>query len=314
MPIDIKCPKCNRKFRVADKFAGKRIKCPKCQGAIGISATDQPKAEEKTPPPRAVEKKPAKKAAAAEQWYMQTDDGEEFGPISREELDEWIAEGRINGACQVLQEGWDQWQWAEDVFPEIAESGEEEEAAEESPFDGISPPASSGEINPFESPQSSGSGIVTEPAAAQTTGEAVTAGSLRALRDTKPWVTFLAILGFVVGGLGALGALILLAVMTAAAGARGVVSGLAFLLGPSVSLLLSYYLFSYGQRIYVYLRSNQPRDLESALVAQKSFWKLAGIVVMVTLVLYLLFGLLIFVLLGQAATAIQSMPGGQPGF
>ena len=36
MPISVTCPKCKAPFRLADQFAGKKVKCQKCQGAIDV--------------------------------------------------------------------------------------------------------------------------------------------------------------------------------------------------------------------------------------------------------------------------------------
>jgi len=53
---------------------------------------------------------------------MQLEDGSEFGPISRTELDEWFREDRITQDCQLLKEGSSQWQWASDIYPSLAQT------------------------------------------------------------------------------------------------------------------------------------------------------------------------------------------------
>ncbi len=60
------------------------------------------------------------------EWHVQTDDGEEYGPVTKTELEEWVADGRLDQTCQVIHEDWDQWKWAEEVFPELAEAAEPE--------------------------------------------------------------------------------------------------------------------------------------------------------------------------------------------
>src|SRR4030042_1009249 len=119
VPIEIKCPQCKRAFRVPDKYGGKRVKCPKCQAAIAVPAASLPSVGHgDTPPneraagksgPRAPapqEKTPGKRAAAIklspQMWYLQAEDGEQYGPVAKEELDGWIAEGRIDASCQLL--------------------------------------------------------------------------------------------------------------------------------------------------------------------------------------------------------------------
>ena len=58
-----------------------------------------------------------------------------------------------------------------------------------------------------------------------------------------------------------------------------------YLVYAALYLAGSYFLFVYGLRIGSFQRSNSFADLESALVAQKSFWKLVGIVIVVGFVL-----------------------------
>ena len=132
MPIEIRCQKCGQKLRAPDKLAGKQVKCPKCAAAIRVEAPAEaatgPKAEK------------SKSDSPPDQWYMQTDDGESYGPIPKSELDEWVKEGRIDSTCQVLREGWEQWKWAEEVYPEVAESAETGEVAPQAQADPFAPP------------------------------------------------------------------------------------------------------------------------------------------------------------------------------
>ena len=43
MAIDCRCPSCGANFRVAEKHAGHRIKCPKCAGLIVVPDADASK-------------------------------------------------------------------------------------------------------------------------------------------------------------------------------------------------------------------------------------------------------------------------------
>ncbi|MEQ8786705.1 MAG: NINE protein [Pirellulaceae bacterium] len=114
MPIEVTCPECNKRLRVPDKTAGKKIKCPKCAGVIAV------------PDPLAVDplaqdasSSDLEAGMGADSWFLKTDDGDDYGPVSRSELDEWASEGRLNADCQVLQEGSEQWQWATDLYPDL---------------------------------------------------------------------------------------------------------------------------------------------------------------------------------------------------
>src|SRR5262245_47400178 len=110
MPIQITCPGCQAKLRAPDTAVGKKTKCPKCQTIVSVPAAGSEAA--------AVAKSPANSAAATspagktDQWFLQTPDGSQYGPVPRNELDQWYAEGRISSECQLLKEGQPQWQWA----------------------------------------------------------------------------------------------------------------------------------------------------------------------------------------------------------
>ncbi|MBN2476762.1 MAG: DUF4339 domain-containing protein [Pirellulales bacterium] len=361
MPIETRCGKCGGRFRVADKYAGKRIKCPKCQqGTIEVPATaeskpappgepakasmtpQRPMAAEKpsspAPPttpsvpsaPSVVPSAPSEPSAplvaaapptsspssvgSPSKWYLQTEEGDQYGPVSREELDEWLGEGRIDASCQLLREDWSQWKWAEDVFAELGGAAAEPQqaaAAQGQPFAGIgkTTPQES-EPGPYASPQVS-TGDATPVGGGPAGGLGVR--GRRALSETKPWVVFLAILGFVIGGIGVLTGLLFLAASAVGAGLPGILIGLCAFVGPVITLVLAYYLFSYGQRIAAYLRTDRPADLEAALTAQKSFWKLAGLVTAVYLGFCVLVMVAVMALGGLGAILLQNAAGGPPG-
>jgi hypothetical protein len=70
MPISVACPGCSTKFKAPDAAAGKRIKCPKCGGAIAVTpgaattATASTATNSATAPPAAKPAQPAVSAAA----------------------------------------------------------------------------------------------------------------------------------------------------------------------------------------------------------------------------------------------------------
>jgi predicted Zn finger-like uncharacterized protein len=161
--IEVACPSCEGKFRVPGSAAGKKIRCPKCKGAIEVpagsdeSSAESPVAEvppqeepaprtekkgdgrwagtpKEEPKPKSVETKAAAKEARSaakpvEQWFLKGEDGESYGPVPKDELDDWKAEGRVTAECQLLQEGSSQWKWAAEVYSDLAPA--EEEAADE---------------------------------------------------------------------------------------------------------------------------------------------------------------------------------------
>lgn len=149
MPIDLQCPGCGERLRVADESAGKNAKCPKCQAVFPVPAAGTPGASSSTsfgPEPRRAEPvatpaAPPGVSATGPMWRMKTPTGQSYGPVSRQELDSWVAEGRISADCQVLAEGSEQWQWARDVLPALAAGA------------GGGPGVP---INPYQSPVSTG--------------------------------------------------------------------------------------------------------------------------------------------------------------
>lgn len=114
MPLEVSCPSCQGHFRIPDSAAGKKIRCPKCKGAIDVPSAAGPVEAPAAKPQLKSQPKP-------ERWFLKTEEGDEFGPAPRGELEQWKAEGRITAECQLLLEGSDQWQWASDVFADLAE-------------------------------------------------------------------------------------------------------------------------------------------------------------------------------------------------
>jgi len=304
VPLEISCPSCQAKFRAPEKYAGKKIKCPKCQGVItvpGAAAAGSAGAASAAPKPGPPKKPtPAATSTPKEEWYMQTEEGEQYGPVTRQELDGWAAEGRLDASCQVLCEGWEQWKWAEEVYPEIAGGEEPEPAADDNPFAGIAATTPQQDANPFSSPQQAGPSVASTPDSAL--GGEFTPRMQQALAQTRPWVMFMSILGFIMAGFAAIGGLFTLlgafAVMSASAAMGMVVLVMALVIigGASLYFFAAYYLFRYGGEIATFLRTREGRDLERAMIAQKSFWKLVGIVTAVVMALYLILFVLQLVL------------------
>lgn len=311
MPLEIQCPHCRRNFRVPEKYAGKRVKCPECEGTIGIPAAGQPAPKEPVRSEEAAPEQAGPDRPAAQRWYLRTEEGQQFGPASQEELNGWLAEGRIDASCQVLCEGWEQWKWADEVFPDLAEDSTETQpadvAAEENPFAGIGERVAQEEaITPFEAMREDAR-VAIRPAPGKggvAGGGEITSGMRQALAQTQPWVTFLSILWFILGGLMTVGLLILMAFR----GTFGLSFAIPGLVSVAPFLAATYFLFRYGRRIKTFLRRNGDRDLEDALVAQKSYWKFVGIVTLIVLVLQVVAVLLIAAMGGFAASTFLVWP------
>jgi len=209
--IEIQCPACHRKLRVPEKFAGKRAKCPGCKEVVEIPAADgesggQPPTQRKPQRPTPAQKPkepsggPAAPAAPSEpQWYVHTEEGDEYGPVSRQELETWVEEGRVDATCQVFCDGWPDWKWASEEFPQLAgPAATAEPAAEAAPV--FTTPA---EDETPAVPQLGGTGGVTTPLSRTTTRK------YRALMIVATIYTVLAWVVAVLGVVGALGTLAL---------------------------------------------------------------------------------------------------------
>jgi hypothetical protein len=109
------------------------------------------------------------------------------------------------------------------------------------------------------------------------------------LRGTQPWVRFLAIMGFIGAGF------MVLAGLTA--GIAGAATGRIETIGlmviyPIMAVVYvfpSLFLLRYADRIRSFVASGQEQDLVGALDAQRSFWKFAGILTIVSILVGILF-------------------------
>ena len=147
MPISVVCSGCQKKLKAPDSAAGKRTKCPACQSVIEIPS--------------------AGAAAANDSWTVKTATGDDFGPVTKGELDQWLKEGRLDDQCQVLQEGAPQWQWASDLYPELAAAA--------------SQPGQAAAVDPFgqaaADPFGQAAGMQVQPTGMQPVGQAPNLGA-----------------------------------------------------------------------------------------------------------------------------------------
>ena len=56
---------------------------------------------------------------SADQWYLRKSDGQSLGPITKAQLDAWVADGLVEPDNFVLCQGWTSWKTAGDVFVEL---------------------------------------------------------------------------------------------------------------------------------------------------------------------------------------------------
>ena len=220
--------------------------------------------------------------------------------MPRRELDAWFSDGRIDQTCQLLRDGWEQWKWADEVYPQLAALSAN-----------LSAPLSSKSFDAMHGTTANGesvvgaSAIVTGDELAQQ-GAATAKGLLsntelttrlrKTLGDARQWITFVAKLGFIVGGLATIGGLIVAAMGIAESNVALVLFGLMVSIGPAMMLPAAYFLLEYDRKLAAYLRKKQNRDLGAAMTAQGVFWKMTCILAAVAAGVYAVLFVLLYVL------------------
>lgn len=138
------------------------------------------------------------------------------------------------------------------------------------------------ELNPYQAPAAD----LSAPAPAGP-GDGYTPLMLQHLRETKPWVRLLSILGFIFTGLMVIGGL-LIAIGGAAAGEAFGAFGLIYLVIAGLFLLPQIQLHQYANAIGQAVRGGGVPAVETALLRQRTFWRTAGIMSLAVIGLYIL--------------------------
>jgi hypothetical protein len=160
-------------------------------------------------------------------------------------------------------------------------------------------------MNPYSPPLPAAGPYAAVPAPYGAPAGIVSEGAIEMLRQTRPWVIFLAIVAF----LGSAGMFLLSLFMFAVGfimpgGLKGAGGGAAafggamemvygamgFVYLPFAAMCIyqGIKLWAYGSAIGRLMASRAAVDLEEALKHQKSYWKFSGISVIVIVVLYIL--------------------------
>lgn len=247
-------------------------------------------------------------------------DGVQQGPYTQEQVNSMLTSGQLRPTDQAWREGLPGWvplaQLEGVVLPGSGGAAAVPQGVNLSVSPAAEPPASAGV---YAAPRST-----LTPGA--TMGGQVSAATVLALKQTRPWVLLLAILGLIVVGLMLLGGLGMLAAgafagsVGGAGGAGGAAAptgmptalfagmGVGYLLIAILYLYPIIKLFKFSGAISRLSVSGAVRDLEVALQQQKSFWKFVGILTLVMMVLY---AIAIMAFAGSAMSAAGGM-GGPP--
>ena len=146
MAIDFVC-KCGKKYSVGVELAGKVAQCARCKDTLTIPVVIENKSEriqasvEKSPnrwPPgmeKVFEEEKLKEqqeqsteinfTPSAQQdekaWYVFNADGNQYGPATKAELDEWVKIGSVTSTCQIYGPGQSMWQPAGAFYPQLGQ-------------------------------------------------------------------------------------------------------------------------------------------------------------------------------------------------
>jgi hypothetical protein len=133
-------------------------------------------------------------------------------------------------------------------------------------------------FNPYQPPASAYSD-------AAGTDAVVSNRIVEAMRKAKPWVSFVAISGFVLSILWVLFGLVVL--LGSQAEDDVTVVGVSFIVWGGVMLGAAIPLHRYGRGIRRLLHGGGMAELELALEAQTKFWQLAGVITLMSLLLFI---------------------------
>lgn len=119
----------------------------------------------------------------------------------------------------------------------------------------------------------------------------ITDAMLDAMRGTKPWVLLIGILLFISAAFIVLAAVGLMAAGTIGANKAGgppaaamLGMGAMYVVGAVIDVVMGIYLVKYNSAIGRLLESGSATDMEDALGSQRKFWKFAGVLALVMIV------------------------------
>jgi hypothetical protein len=230
-------------------------------------------------------------------WYY-AQNGQSVGPVSQAELKQLIAAGQVGGDDQVWHQSMANWMAAKKVpglvaRPAVAAPPQAAAPAYVEPQQQYTAP----DAGYYAQQQQQG--VIGYQGSMGGGDIVLTSRAMGFLRQTKPWAMFLAVLMFIGAGLCAIGAIFMLvggSIVGASSRSRGggAFAGLAATLSivyfiiAFINFILGFYLAKFASSIGSLTVRRQPADLENAMQAQMSYWRLVGIITIVVIALYLI--------------------------
>ncbi len=229
-------------------------------------------------------------------WYY-AQNGQSVGPISQAELKGLVASGQVKPDDQVWHESMANWAPARKVpglMPTRAAVAQAPVAAAPQAYAQTQYQQPAYAAQPEQVLGYQGTNVGGEVVA--------TPRAIGYLKQTRPWVIFMAVLMFIGAALLAILALFMLggggAMLSGRSRGSSVVAGfaagaaIAYFIGAFIYFIFGFYLIKFGSAIGRLTVTRNSSDLENAMLAQMSFWRLCGIIAIVVISLYLLLFLL----------------------
>lgn len=279
-------------------------------GHAGATPNPKPQPASKPTPQAAYRSTPQ----LPDRWFVKTGTGDEYGPVTKAELDTWLTEDRLDDDCQLLQEGWEQWKWASDVYPSLAGTSSQQVSTssqqtaapqQQSPLQGFgmdTREASNG-FNfgqAYESPAvSSGGGY----SSGGSTGDGIPAGAVRMFAESSVWmlITAIGITVFLV--FMGIGLLIMLAGLAdAPQGLRGILL-IMFVVNLIIFSLMTWVttmLYGYVGALNRFTRDPSSGSIQQMARKHKAYWFACGIIVLIGLILFVLYIVFVGAMAGGA--------------
>lgn len=269
-------------------------------------------------------------------------DGKQAGPYTVEQLGAMLAAGKLRPTDMAWWEGCADWVPLESVPGVAGPAPAPEPVPAPAPvvqYASLQPqtygqPQAYAQPQPAPAPAPVASAYAPPRAslapAANNLG--VSAGTVEALRQTRPWVLLIAIASGLMVGLFLVGGLLSLAgeaameaqvaptagSAAAAASLRNAmtIASVTYILVAAICLFPVVRLFKYASAISRLNRTGSVRDLEDALNQQKSYWKFVGALtlvgIIINLVILVLFGGAVFTAISRGVAGPSAPPPPPP--
>jgi hypothetical protein len=113
MPIRLRCETCGKGLIVRDELAGRKGRCPECNGVIEVPDAAGRRSESEAPAAPTVPKTPKGRDSASLagldfsealpplEWLVEGPEGKNLGPVDFPQVRQWVLDGMIPPSAKV---------------------------------------------------------------------------------------------------------------------------------------------------------------------------------------------------------------------